>query len=148
MINHQDENIIVSIQHTGTQFLGKRLGTENMVHTDMPWDLVQRKLEGKKIYSPLRHPSKVWQSWANRFAPGPAFPHIAFAWQWYAMDIIDTLYDVDFINLETQDDPRIKDWSPVNHYGGKRHSFEPPPHDLKRLYRLPFVLRHFGEYRP
>lgn len=135
--------IVVSIPHTGTKFLMQRLDIKDQIHSHAEWCRLQKELEGKKIYSPLRHPYKVWESWTVRNNPDRAFPYITFAFGWYAMHMIDTMYDVEFINLETQEDSRITDWSAEGHAVGKGYIKTPIPTDMKKLFNLPFVKRHF-----
>ena len=59
------------------------------------------------------------------------------------MHMIDILYDVEFINLETQEYSRITDWSREGHAEDKGYFKIPAPIDIKKLFYLPFVERHF-----
>jgi len=136
-------SIIVSIPHTGTRFLSQRLGVEECIHSHAAWDRLIKDIEGKKIYSPLRNPINVWRSWSRRTNPERGFPYITFSFAWYTMNILDQLYDVEFINLEAQDDSRITNWSPVGD-DEKGTSYEAPMiDDFRKVFQLPFVKRHY-----
>lgn len=122
----------------------ERLEIKDQIHTHTEWGRLEKELEGKKIYSPLRHPLKVWESWVRRNNPERGFPYITFAFNWYAMHMIDTMYDVEFVNLETQDDSRITDWERIGHHENGEYFEFPVPIDMKKLFNLPFVKRHYG----
>ena len=64
-----------------------------------------------------------------------------FATGWFNMHLLDILFDVDFINLEAKNDPRITNWKPIGNddYG----PYERGEIDLRPIYKLPFVKRHF-----
>jgi hypothetical protein len=137
-------SIIVTIPHTGTRFLQERLGIKQYVHTVINWPILCRRIENKKIISPLRPPIKVWKSWARRRNPkNEAFPYIEFTSAWYTMHALDLMYEVDFIDLEAKNDPRISDWTPIGNedYG----PYELPEINLNPIYKLPFVTRFYDK---
>jgi hypothetical protein len=136
--------IIVSIPHTGTRFLKERLGIDAHVHTSTNWDAVYRQARNRQVIAPLRKPTDVWRSWCRRRDDGDPLrwaPHFFSAW--YIMHALDMLFDVDFICVDKQDDPRIDDWEPFggsdqSHAGWKLHRV-----DLRVLYKLPFVYNNY-----
>jgi len=134
------ESIIVSIPHTGTRFLQERLGVEKSVHTISKWSSLYNQVEGKQIFAPLRHPTDVWVSWARR--KKDPFPYAEFFSAWYLMHTLDMLFDVDFICLDKRDDPRITDWAPIGHDDPGSPGL--PLIELRPLFFLPFVNRHYG----
>lgn len=144
------EPIIVSIPHTGTRFLCERLGVEKRVHTHSKWESLYSQVEGKHIIAPLRNPPDVWESWARRKNPPGTehsakmepFPYATFFSAWYNMHTLDMMFDVDFICVDKCEDHRITDWSPVGH--GDKGTVVRPATELRPLYYLPFVRRHYG----
>ena len=134
------DQIIVSIPHTGTRFLQARLGVEKSVHTISKWDSLYNQVKDKQIIAPLRSPPVVWKSWARRKkAP---FPYAEFFSAWHNMHALDLLFEVDFICLDKRDDPRIADWEPIGQDDPGPYGL--PLIELRPLYFLPFVRRHFG----
>ena len=64
-----------------------------------------------------------------------------FIRSWMQMHTLDMMCDIDFICVDKQEDPRIKDWSPVGDTdpGETVHDL-----DVDFLYELPFVKHHYG----
>ena len=58
------------------------------------------------------------------------------------MNILDQMYDVEFVDVEAQQDSRINDWSPVG--DDEKGDFEVPIiDDFRKVFYLPFVKRHY-----
>ena len=139
--------IIVSVPHSGTRFLQERLGVEKYVHTTDNWVHLHKRVLNKKIIVPLRRPHKVWRSWCRRRPdknPLIWSPHYFAAY--YILHTLDQMYDLDFICVDKQDDPRITDWSPVgesdaSHAGWKLHEV-----DLRVLYKIPYVHKYYPSH--
>lgn len=136
------DRIIVSIPHTGTHFVSYRLGITDIVHSMAPWEFLLEQIEGKRIVSPLRHPMNVWKSWCKRYASSEGFAWQTWGFAWRTIEILDSMYEIDFIDLEERRDPRIEDWSPEN----MEHNFPndiPQPIDFNKIFKMPFVARHY-----
>lgn len=137
----------MSIPHTGTRFLKERLGIEDHVHTNINWAALTTKIHNRKIIAPLRRPNTCWRSWCRRRDDGEVLrwaPH--FFASWYIMHTLDQLYDIDYICVDKRDDPRIEDWKEVgnedqDHAGWVLHKV-----DLRVLYKIPFVNRHYPSH--
>ena len=147
---NEPEQIIISIPHTGTRFLQERLGIEAQAHhTTGNWTSLRRRVEGKQIISPLRAPPDVWKSWARRHEfkshSGEPFPYARFFSAWYVMHTLDMLFYVDFICVDKREDPRIKDWERIGHHDTGCEGL--PVIDLRPLYFLPFVKKHYRSPR-
>jgi len=140
------EPIIVSVPHTGTRFLQERLGVKKYIHTTCPWDALLERVKDKKIISPLRHPSDVWKSWARRKNPKTEpFPYALFIGAWHTLHTLDMMMDVDFICVDKCADPRITDWGPV---GDKDYGpYDLKQIDLRSIFSLPFVNKHYGSWQ-
>ena len=140
--------IIVSIPHTGTRFLKERLGIEDHVHTHTNWNALWKQIHNRSLIAPLRNPTSVWRSWCRRRDDGDVLrwaPH--FFASWYVMHTLDQMLDVEFVCIDKQEDQRITDWGKVgdadqSHAGWKLHRV-----DLRVLYKIPFVQRHYPSWR-
>jgi hypothetical protein len=137
------DSIIVSIPHTGTNFIGQQLDISHRVHSHAPWDVLLREIGHKKIITPIRHPFNVWDSWCKRYASEPGFAYTTWGFAWKSMDILDHSFFVDFIDLEAKTDPRIDDWSDVIGSADREPWPIPPVLDIKRLWEMSFVNRHY-----
>lgn len=135
-------NIIISVPHSGTRFLMQRLGVSNHAHTHWPWEQLWSKLAGAEPIVALRNPVDVWQSWYKR--SGDRFPHTEFFLAWGVLHTLDCMMELDVICVDKQEDSRITDWSPVDAYVSKYPL--PPVEDLRSLYGLPIVKRHYGSH--
>lgn len=141
-----NDPIIVSVPHTGTRFLQERLGVKDYVHTICPWDALLERVKDRQVISPLRNPSDVWKSWARRKNPKTEpFPYALFIGAWHVLHTLDMMMDVDFICVDKCSDPRIKDWEPVGNrdYG----PYDLKPIDLRSIFWLPFVNKHYGSWQ-
>ena len=133
------DSIIVSVKHSGTRFLRERLGVDEYVHTDMEWNVLVNRVEGKNIIVPLRKPEDVWASWWSRGLHNlPIFLH-----SYYTLHALDQLFDVDYIAVDRQVDERITDWTPVGNKDKKKVTVEPFPTDLRVLRMLPIIRRYY-----
>lgn len=135
--------IIVSVPHTGTRFLKERLGIEDHVHTNLAWDKVWERTEGRSLIVPLRKPASVWRSWCRRNEPDK-FPYASFFMAWGGLNTLDQMVDLDVICIEAQHDTRITDWSAVGDGDGSRGDWKLMDIDLRQLYKLPIVDRYYG----
>lgn len=137
--------IIVSVPHTGTRFLKARLGLQDHAHANTRWQMLWDRIEGRDVIVPLRDPSVVWRSWCRRH-PGQHvlnwFGH--FMAGWFNVNALDQMMEIDFICIDKQEDPRITDWTPVGDEDGSAAEWKLHKADLRSLYYLPFVTRHFG----
>jgi hypothetical protein len=57
------------------------------------------------------------------------------------------MYEVDFICIDKCNDPRITDWSKVGDDDGSHSHWKLHKTDLRPLYKLPFVQRHYGSWQ-
>lgn len=139
--------IIVSIPHSGTRFLKKRLGIEEHVHTHTNWNTLLKRVRGRTIISPLRNPDAVWRSWCRRRnVELDKFPLIEFAAGWYVMHTLAQMFEVDFIPVDKQEDRRIRDWSKVGDRDESAALWKAHRIDLRALYKLPYVQEHYGSW--
>jgi len=135
--------IIVSIPHTGTRFLRRRMRTKRYIHVTEPWDKLVETLTGREVISPLRSPQSVWRSYSRRWVdPDSPIDTIGFINNWYTMHTLTLFFDIDFIPVDLQQDKRITDWSPI----GERDAGDAvhPDIDLSKVYQLPFVQKWYG----
>lgn len=58
--------VIVSIQHTGTRFLKRELGSPDCYHVTPQNMRTIRGLTDTFIAVPMRHPARVYESWTRR----------------------------------------------------------------------------------
>lgn len=140
--------IIVSVPHTGTRFLQDRLGVEKYVHTHSNWVHLHERIHDKQIIAPLRKPKDVWRSWCRRRDGGQDVLDWAqhFFAAWYVLHTIDQLYDVDFICVDKRDDERIEDWSSVGEDEKSHPLWKHHRADLRVIYKIPFVHRHYPSH--
>lgn len=137
------DKIIVSVAGSGTRFLSDRLGIRGNIHSAAHWDTLIEQVNGKKIYTPLRDPYKVWLSWCKRWRKAKeSVPVEQFFASWFNLHALSLIYNIDFVNIEAQDDPRITNWTPI----GKTEPCEctVPPIRLGPIYGLPFVKSSFS----
>jgi len=134
--------IIVSVPHTGTRFLKKRLGIKDHIHTVALWEHLLEKTEGRTIISPLRNPVSVWRSTTRRWVtPDIPLDTHSFLRSWYMLHALSLVRDIDFIAIDKQQDERITDWAPVGK--GDEGRAVHPDIDLKPLYELPFIKEFY-----
>jgi hypothetical protein len=137
--------IIVSVPHSGTRFLIERLGIEDHVHTHIAWDTLWERTEGRSIVVPLRSPVDIFRSWCRRHDP-KSFPFGEFFMAWGFLHALDQMVDLDVICVDHCADPRITDWSKVGDGDGSRADWKLHKVDLRALYKLPIVHRHYGAW--
>ena len=137
------DHIIVSVPHSGTRFLKERLGVKDHVHTTGYWSELVQLLENKKAIVPLRKPASVWRSWCRRHEAGN-FPYGEFFLAWGALHALDQTMELDVICVDKQEDSRIVDWAPVGNEDQNRARWELIKADLRPLYKLPIIYRHYG----
>lgn len=137
--------IIVSVPHCGTRFLMNRLGINDHIHTMASWDSLLRRIEGRKVYVPLRNPPDVWRSWCRRHQP-QIFPYGQFFLSWGCLQMLDSIRDVDIICVDHRTDPRIDDWGKVGDEDASKVGWQLIKTDLRPLYRLPIVEKYYGPH--
>jgi hypothetical protein len=138
------DSIVVSIPHTGTRFLKERLGIADHIHTIANWVKLKDRIQDKQIIAPLRSPPAALRSWCRRRAQDQVLNWIgSFFHAWHIMHALDQLYEIDFICVDKQDDPRITDWTKVGDEDQSSAHWKPHSVDLRHLYKLPFVQRHY-----
>ena len=136
------KQIVASVPHTGTRFLVDRfdLDMEEHVHTHWEWERQMALIEGHDLLVPLRNPVDVWGSWCRR-NEAIVFPYGEFFMAWNGLHLLDTMFELDVICVDKMTDPRISDWGKVGEY----ERFAPPlPIDLRSVYNLPIVKRHYN----
>ncbi len=139
------DSIIVSVPHCGTRFLQNRLGIKDHIHTLAEWDSLLRRVQGRKVYVPLRNPPDVWRSWCRRNL-AHKFPYGQFFLAWGNLQHLASLYEIDIICIDHQSDSRITDWSKVGDGDASRAGWTMIQTDLRPLYRLPIVNDHYGPH--
>ena len=139
--------IIVSIPHTGTRFLKERLGIEEHIHTHTNWRTLWGRVENRTIIAPLRRPDHVWRSWCRR-RDGPEIANWcgSFFMAWGIMHTLDQMMEVEFVCLDKKEDPRISDWSRIGDGDSYHARWKLHKADLRSLYKLPFVHRHYPSH--
>ena len=139
--------IIISVPHSGTRFLKKRLGIEQHVHANANWLKLVEDIGDKQIIAPLRSPESVWRSWCRRRHSDDLTNWVAqFFASWFVLHALDQLYDIDYICVDKREDSRITDWTKVgdqdeNHGQWKLHKV-----DLRPLFKLPLVQKHYSSW--
>ena len=145
------EYIIISVKHTGTNFLQKLvkpiLGDVEVCHWSNGSSV--KRFSGYKILSPIRNPFDCFVTWYSRDRYGYEFIK---EWNIFneffksgkiaAVLPIDTLDKNQHLNKlsEVIGGGLITDWSPVESM--QRHT--PPKIDLSEVYNLP-IVKHFYE---
>jgi len=135
--------IILSVPHTGTRFLRERLGVEDHIHLVDPWSEVWTRIMGRHIIVPLRAPVDSWRSWCRRHDPDN-FPYAQWMVAWGLLQVLDSVMDLDIICVDKQQDSRITDWSKVGDGDRSRADWKLIKTDLRPVYTLPVVSRHYG----
>lgn len=59
------------------------------------------------------------------------------------MHTLDQIFDIDYICIDKQDDRRIADWSKVGDADQSHAKWKMHRVDLRVLYKIPFVNRHY-----
>jgi len=134
--------IIVSIPHSGTRFLKKRLGIEDHMHVGPDWYMLWERVQNRPIVVPLRSPSEIWRSWCRRNSP-EKFPYSQFFVAWGCLHALDQLCELDVICIDKQEDQRISDWSEVGSEDAGVANWKLLKVDLRPLFELPIVERHY-----
>jgi len=142
------EPIILSVPHTGTRFLKERLGIEHHVHANSGWQgMFEFCQDREAIYVPLRRPHEVWRSWCRRHYGRDPLEWVGhFMAGWFHINALEQLFELDFIAVDRPGDPRISDWSRVGKYDGRPTDWKLHKVDLRILYTLPYIKRHYGEH--
>ena len=133
-------SVIVSVQHTGSRFLAERLNIDasNIIHTFTELSQIVKDIQGRNILSPVRHPQSVWESWCKRGRPNYAM----FMYSFFTLGALASIYPIDFIAVDKQQDSRINDWSKVCH---DDRVAECPKVDLSPLKMIPFVRDNYDD---
>lgn len=134
--------IIASIPHSGTRFLKRRLGIDEHIHIGPDWYVLLEKTQDREIVVPLRSPSDIWRSWCRRNAPDK-FPYSQFFVAWGCLHALDQMLELDVVCIDKRDDPRITDWSEVGCEDAGVAAWKLLKVDLRPLYELPIVKRHY-----
>lgn len=136
--------IIVSVPHSGTRFLKKRLGIKDHVHANANWVKLWEEVEGREVIVPLRKPPSVLRSWCRRRADRELVNWIAqFCASWFILHALDQMMELDYICIDKCEDPRIDDWTKVGDEDGSHVRWKLHKVDLRPIYKLPFVDRHY-----
>lgn len=135
--------IIVSVPHSGTRFLKKRLDVRDNAHTTLPWGRLWEwcSME-REIIVPLREPADVFRSWCRRNNP-KSFPYGEFFMAWGQLHALDQMIELDVICVDQCSDPRITDWTQEGHGDGAYAGWKLHKADLRPVYKLPIVERHY-----
>lgn len=138
------EGIVVSVPHTGSRFLRERLGLRKIIHTTKEWTYLWSVVEDKKLYAPLRDPRQTWLSHMRRSPHSRPFNICEWVGAWFKLHALSLVKEIEFIPIEKQDHPLITDWSPVGHWDGDSDSGWMPEPDLKAIYDIPIIKKHYG----
>lgn len=140
--------IIVSVPHSGTRFLKKRLEVSEHEHANANWLKLWEKVEGRHIIVPLRKPADVWRSWCRRWPDDAVLNWAAgFFVSWTVLHALDQLCELDVICIDKCQDPRITDWQAVGDKDNGAAGWKLHKVDLRPLYKLPIVNRHYGSWQ-
>jgi len=63
---------------------------------------------------------------------------------WGLLQVLDSVMDLDIICVDKQQDSRITDWSKVGDGDRSRADWKLIKTDLRPVYTLPVVSRHYG----
>ena len=136
-----EQQIIVSVPHTGSRFLQERLGISGLVHTTSDWDYILFRTDGRQVVTPLRSPLANWLSWSKK-TRNLTMQRLADWYDaWYTLHALAQIKTIDFICIEKQSDSRISNWSKVGHNEKAVHEHNLPY--LKKVYELPLVKAHY-----
>lgn len=137
---------LISVPHSGTQFVASHFQVNKWTHTWRPWDeLVEYCNQAEHIYVPLRHPELVLHGWRKRHRF--VTPEAVWHWYkcWYQLHALSQLYDLDVICVDKQEDPRINNWKPIGtrNWEGEflREQLEV---NWEFTLELPIVREHYG----
>lgn len=137
-----EQQIIVSVPHTGSRFLQARLGINGMIHTKSDWEYILFRTQGRQVVTPLRSPLDNWLSWSRK-ARELQMQHVAEWYDcWYKLHALSQITTIDFICVDKRTDPRITDWTPVGHNATANNVHALPT--LKFIYELPFVKAYYN----
>jgi len=140
--------IVVSVPHSGTRFIKKRLGIADHVHTNAPWKALWEQVEGRDIIVPLRSPSDVWRSWCRRWPDKDVLKWAGgFFVSWTVLHTLDQMCELDVICVDKQQDPRITDWRAEGDQDASNGNWKLHKVDLRPLHKLPIVERNFGSWQ-
>lgn len=134
--------IIVSVPHSGTRFLKRRLDIEDHIHIGPDWDILLERVRDRHIVVPLRSPSDIWRSWCRRNT-AEKFPYSQFFVAWGCLHALDQLCELDVICIDKREDQRISDWSEVGNEDAGVANWKLLKVDLRPLYEVPIVKRHY-----
>lgn len=136
-------SIVISVPHSGTNFVKERMNAQLAIHTWIDWHVLYKHAqEADHIYVPMRNPVDVHETWIRRSRM--RFWRDIEEWYcaWYNLNAIVHLFDCDIIYVDKQEDPRIKDWGKVGSLPKAR-----PDHwqeiTIERLWELPIVRDHY-----
>jgi hypothetical protein len=62
------------------------------------------------------------------------------------MHTLDQLFEIDYICIDKQEDPRITDWKKIGDDDGDHARWQLHKVDLRVLYKIPFVHRHYSSW--
>lgn len=138
---------VISVPHTGTNFIKKRFGVLNYIHSWVPWgQLYETAKNAEHIYIPMRNPIDVYHTWVRRNRLHGIHGVEDWCRSWYQLNAIHQLFDCDVIYVDKQEDPRIDNWEKV------ASNPKPMPEkwmkvDYAVLWHLPIVRNHYRQPR-
>ncbi len=139
-----NRTICVSIPHTGTRFIQKRLRTRYVTHTTAAWDSILELCKDRYIIAPLRDPKACWASTVRRMKEPNDPEHLSKFYQaWYTMHALSLIREIDFIPVDLKQDPRITDWEVVGSDDLTINDKAPGIY-FKSIYQLPFVKKYYS----
>lgn len=113
----------------------------------MNWNTILEQVKDKHIIVPMRKPDTVWRSWCRRRAEKQVLNWVEdFFLAYGIMHTFDQMFDLDFICIDKQEDPRITDWGKVGDEDSSDATWKLHKVDIRHLYKLPFVQRHYASH--
>lgn len=150
MESNVEREIVLSVAHSGTRFLMKRLDIPDHCHTHWEWDKIMDTLKGRKPVVAMRDPAEVWKSWCGRRnAEGQhlnkkiSYEGGVFFLSYGLLHALDQLMDMDVVCVDKQEDQRIRDWDRIGAWHQKPADILPI--NLKPIYELPIVRRYYAD---
>lgn len=143
---------VVSIPHTGTRFLREVL-TTNSNHVGGGWQKKDNIFQMCHVFSPMRNPTAVWDSWMKRLGSGGRSLK-QFNLCWEDLGRLDRCYPVHFIHLDLPDrdnelgaasellgESLTANWASMVGHAPTRVWDGPVPvkPDWEMIYRLPMI---------
>lgn len=138
---------VISVPHTGTNFVKKHMNANLAVHSWIDWgQLYKHAKEADHIFVPMRNPVDVYDTWVRRGRLH--HPRDVESWYraWYNLNAILHCFDCDVIYVDKNEDPRIKNWGKIGSLPKAK-----PDHWQKitigRLWELPVIKNSYPQPR-